>query len=59
MSPPDGKHYALREKLREQAKLANYFVCVTPADVNTLLDYITELEEADYESWERSLGENL
>jgi hypothetical protein len=59
MSPPIGRHATLQHQLREQAKQANYYVCVTPENVITLLDYIGELETAVYEAWEDRLGEDL
>jgi hypothetical protein len=77
-TPPDGKHYALQEKLRDLAT-AVYVpsdrvdtgvvrmglappapdVLVPAAELITLLDYITELEDVAYHAWEDRMGEDL
>ncbi len=62
--PPNGKHHALRERQRATIKQLADFSSKMPMQIPidemaTLLDYIDELEEADYASWERSMGEDL
>jgi hypothetical protein len=55
--PPDTKHYAFRQQLRRFAAQGN--VTIKAADLIELLNYIDELEEANYTAWERSQGEDL
>jgi len=56
--PPDGKHAALQEQLHRLAS-QTLDVLVPSDDLIMLLDYIRELEEADYHSWEAHTGEDL
>lgn len=58
MCIPEPKHFHLTEQLRNLAA-QHRDVLVPATDLITLLDYIVELERADYENWEDSMGENL
>lgn len=58
MSPPDTKHYAARQRLRFIASQRPE-VIVPSLEMVTLLDYIVELEAANYDAWENSMGEDL
>lgn len=57
-TPPDGKHATLRDRLRREAAQMPG-VLVASADLITLLDYIDELQEAEYSAWENFMGEDL
>ena len=64
MSPPDGKHFALRERQRSVIK---QLTCFSPQmrmqigidEMTLLLDYIDNLEEIEYSAWEDRMGEDL
>jgi hypothetical protein len=58
MSVPEPKYFALQEQLRRlTACTTNLYV--PSADLINLLDYINELEEAQYAAWEYRMGEDL
>lgn len=57
-SPPENKHFALRQQLRFAAGQMPV-VPVPAADLLTLLDLLTEQDDDLYNAWERSMGDDL
>ena len=57
--PPNGKHHALQERLRNAAHASPDALPVRPEEMIILLDYIDELEETAYRAWEECMGEDL